>query len=210
MGVIIGRKIGMSQVFGEDGELIPVTVIQAGPCKVLEARTTDKHGYQAIVVGFEELAGAKVRKPLLGMFKKLQSEAFRFVKEFRDHAANPGETITVEQFKKGDEVRIEGTTIGKGWAGVIKKWNFSRGRESHGGNFNRAMGSAGMHTWPARTIPGKKMSGHLGVEKKTLKAVTVVDVIPEDNLLIVKGPCPGVDMAVLKISTTASTKKKAA
>lgn len=210
MGILIGRKIGMTQSFGEDGQMIPVTVIQAGPCRVVEQRSTDKHGYSAAVIAFEEIPGAKAKKPRLGFFKKLSSPVYRIIREFRDAQGNVGEDLTVAQFTKGETLTVEGISIGKGWASVIKKWNFSRGRESHGGNFNRAPGSIGMHTWPARTLPGKKMSGRMGNEKVTLKSVEVVDVIPEENLLLVKGPVPGVDQALLKICTSKFQRKKKA
>ncbi len=210
MGILLGRKIGMTQAFEEDGAMIPVTVVYAGPCRVLEQKTEEKHGYKASVLGFEEIPGARSRKPLLGLFKKLQSPVFKFIREFRGTDATAGQDLKVDQFKKGETVSVEGISIGKGWAGVIKKYNFSRGRESHGGNFNRAVGSCGMHTWPARTIPGKKMPGHMGVEKVTLKTVEVVDVIPEENLILLKGPVPGADQALLKIWTSKFQKKKAA
>jgi len=210
MGILLGRKIGMTQAFLEDGELIPVTVIQAGPCRVLELRTKEKNGYQAAILGFEEIPGARSRKPRLGFFKKLQAPVFKFIREFRDADAPAGQDLKVDQFKKGETVTVEGISIGRGWTSVIKKWNFSRGRETHGGNFNRAPGSIGMHTWPARTLPGKKMSGRMGNEQTTLKSVEVVDIIPAENLILLKGPVPGSDQGLLKISTSKFQRKKAA
>jgi large subunit ribosomal protein L3 len=162
------------------------------------------------VLGFEEIPGARSNKALLGFFKKLQAPVYRFIREFRGHEAPAGQDVGVAQFSKGEALTVEGVSIGKGWAGTIKRWNFSRGRQSHGGNFNRAPGSCGMHTWPARTIPGKKMPGRMGSEYVTLKSVEVVDVIPEENLLLLKGSVPGGEQSLLKICTSKHQKKKAA
>lgn len=211
MSALIGRKIGMTQVFGPDGEMLPATVIQAGPCRVLKHRTEDKDGYTASVLGFDEVPGAKLKnKSLLGWFKKLKTPAYRFVREFDLIEAEEGSEVTVEQFQKGDFVKLQGISKGKGWAGAIKRWNFSRGRETHGGNFNRALGGTGMNTWPARTYPGRKMSGRLGNETVSLVAVEVIDVMPEDGLLVVKGPVPGSKNGIVKIEKTLRGKKKAA
>lgn len=210
MSGILGRKIGMTQSFSEEGALVPVTVIQAGPCKVLELRAKDKNGYESAVLGFEEVEGAKLRKKaLLGYFKKLGSPVFKIVREFRGLSAEAGQDISVSQFQPGDLLQIQGTSRGKGWAGAIKRWNFARGRESHGGDYNRALGSTGNHTWPARTVPGRKMSGRMGSELISIKNIEVVDVIPEDNLLIVKGPVPGGENGLLKIVKIGEKKKAA-
>jgi large subunit ribosomal protein L3 len=193
MACLLGRKIAMTQTFGPDGELIPVTVIQAGPCKVVDKRTDDKNGYKSVVIGFEEVEGAKLKsKPLLGFFKKQGTPCFRILKEFRDLDMEVGTDLNVSQFNAGDRILVQGTSKGKGFANVIKKWNFGTGRESHGGNCQRKIGSTGMHTWPAHVIKGKKMPGRLGNEQITLQAVEVVRVIPEENLLLIKGPVPGV------------------
>jgi large subunit ribosomal protein L3 len=210
MGVILGRKIGMTQAFDVDGGLIPVTVVLAGPCRVLEQRTEEKNGYSAAVLGFEEIAGARSRKPQLGFFKKLQAPVFKFIREFRNHEAPVGQDVGVAQFKKGETLTVEGVSIGKGWAGTIKRWNFASGRASHGGNFNRAPGSCGMHTWPARTIKGKKMPGRYGNDAVTLQSVEVVDIVAEDNLLLLRGSVPGAEQSLLKICTSKHQKKKAA
>jgi large subunit ribosomal protein L3 len=200
MAMILGRKIGMTQTFGPEGEFIPVTVIKAGPCKLLELRTPEKHGYSAAVVGFEEVEGARVKdKARLGFFKKLGTSVYRVSKEFRDGAGEVGADLSVGQFNARDVVEICGTSKGHGWTGVIKKWNFATGRESHGGNCQRKMGSSGMHTWPAHVIKGKKMSGRWGSEKITLEYVEVVGIVPEDNLLLVKGPLPGGKHGLLSI-----------
>ncbi|TVQ80286.1 MAG: 50S ribosomal protein L3 [Bradymonadales bacterium] len=211
MSALIGRKIAMTQVFGPDGELVPATIIQAGPCRVLEHKTAETAGYESSILGFEEIPGAKLKKKaLLGWFKKLKSPAYRVVREFSRVEAEVGSLVGVEQFKAGDSVKIQGVSKGKGWAGAIKRWNFSRGRETHGGNFNRALGGTGMNTWPARTYRGRKMSGRLGNETTSLVAVQVVAVMPEDALLIVKGPVPGCKTGLLKIEMSSRGKKKLA
>jgi len=212
MACILGRKIAMTQAFGQDGELIPVTVIQAGPCKVVSQRSIDKEGYQSVVIGFEEIEGAKLRsKPLLGFFKKLGTPVYRILREFRGMEIAPGTDLNVSQFQPGDVLVVEGVSKGKGMTSVIKKWNFGTGRESHGGNCQRKMGSSGMHTWPAHVIKGKKMAGRWGNDKITLHSVEVVKAIPEDNLLLVKGPLPGSPQSLVAIHKPATkTAKKAA
>ena len=200
MSALIGRKVGITSGYDSSGEPMPVSVIQAGPCKVLSVRTSAKEGYDAAVLGFEEIEGAKVKsKALLGVFKKLGTSCYRVIKEFRDMKVDAGSEIKVDQFEPGDIVKIEGVSKGHGWSGVIKKWNFATGRESHGGNCQRKMGSSGMHTWPAHVIKGKKMSGRWGSENVTLRSVEVVQVIPEENLLLVKGPLPGGIHGLLRI-----------
>lgn len=212
MACILGRKIAMTQTYGPDGEQIPVTVIEAGPCKVVSQRTKDKDGYSATVLGFEEVEGAKLgSKPLLGLFKKLSSPAFKVLREFRDIEMAAGSDAKVDQFKEGDILIVEGISKGKGMTSVIKKWNFRTGRESHGGNCQRKMGSSGMHTWPAHVIKGKKMSGRWGNDKITLRTVEVVKVVAEDNLLMVKGPLPGTPLSLVSIQKApVKAKKKAA
>jgi len=194
MSGILGRKVGMTVKFGTGGEMIPVTVIQAGPCKIIKRRTVEKDGYEAGVLGFEEVEGAKLKKKaLLGFFKKLGTPCYRVVREFRKVKGDVGTDVTVNDFKAGDLLKVTGTSIGKGWTGGIKKWNFSGGRGSHGGNFKRAIGSCGMKEWPGRTLKGKKMSGHMGVERVTTKSIEVIDVLPEDNVIVLKGPITGFD-----------------
>lgn len=210
MGAILGRKVAMTQAYGPDGELIPVTIVEAGPCKVVSTRTKDKDGYVASVLGFEQIEGAKVRKSLLGFFKKANTPCFRVTREFRDLEAQPGADLTVAQFKDGDTLILEGTSKGKGMTSVIKKWNYSRGRMSHGGNCKRKVGSTGMHTWPAHVIKGKKMPGRWGNESITLRSAEVVKVIAEDNLILIKGAIPGVPNALVSLRTAPVKKKKAA
>lgn len=201
MGCLLGRKIGMTQAFAEDGGQKPLTVIQAGPCKVLEQKTLDRHGYSAVVVGFEEIEGAKANRPSLGRFKKLKTAVFKTIREFRNQDVEASADLNVEQFKPGDRLEIQGVSKGKGFASAIKRWNFSRGRETHGAKFNRAIGGTGGCEFPGRVFKGKKMPGHMGTDKVKLKNVEVVDVIPEENLLVVKGPIPGGHNGLLKIES---------
>jgi len=212
MACILGRKIAMTQTYGPDGKQIPVTVIEAGPCKVIGQRTKDKDGYVASILGFEEVEGAKLKsKALLGLFKKASSACFKVLHEFRDIEMAAGADATVAQFKEGDTLIVGGFSKGKGMTSVIKKWNFRTGRESHGGNCQRKMGSAGMHTWPAHVIKGKKMAGRWGNDKITLRTVEVVKIVAESNILMVKGPLPGGPLGLVSIQTApVKGKKKAA
>lgn len=210
MTTLIGRKVGMTQNFGSEGQLTPLTVVQAGPCRVLTYRTQEKDGYEAAVVGFEEVAGSKLtnkNQAELGFFKKLGSPVYRTVREFSQRAAEPGSDLTVEQLQAGDRVEVRAVSKGKGWAGAIRRWNFSRGRETHGGKFNRALGSTGQNTEPARVMKGTKMSGRLGGESIYLRSVVVVDVIPEENLLVLKGPIPGGKGNLITIKKRETSKK---
>lgn len=208
MASILGRKIGMTQTFGPDGKMVAVSVIKAGPCKVLSRRTKEKEGYVASVVGFEDIEGSKVKnKPLLGLFKKLGVSPYREIKELRDLDAEPGTELTVTQFTEGDLVSVRGTSKGKGFQGVIKRHGFSGMRGSHGADFKRAMGSAGMHTWPARVLKGKKMPGHDGVDQICVKNIEVLKTVPEENLLLVKGAVPGAKNGLLRIEKIGSRKK---
>lgn len=211
MAAILGRKVGITSGYDTKGNQIPVSVIQAGPCKVLGLRTKDKEGYEAAIVGFEEVEGARLKKkPLLGLFKKLGTACYKVVREFRDFKPELGAELKVDQFKPGDVLLVEGTSKGHGWTSVIKKWNFGTGRESHGGNCQRKMGSSGMHTWPAHVIKGKKMSGRWGSEKTTLRSIEVVQVLPEDGLLLVKGALPGGKRGLLKIQKLGTNAKASA
>jgi large subunit ribosomal protein L3 len=211
MSAILGRKIGITTAIGADGNSFPVSVVKAGPCKVLECKTKEKHGYDAIVLGFEEVEGSKIKsKALLGLFKKLGASCYRVVREFRSTQAAVGSETNVQSFNIGDIVKVEGVSKGHGWTSVIKKWNFATGRESHGGNCQRKMGSSGMHTWPAHVIKGKKMSGRWGSENITLRSVEVVGLVAEEGLLLLKGPLPGGKGGLIKIETLQAAAQQAA
>ena len=186
---IIGKKIGMTQIFSENGAVIPVTVVQAGPCVVVQKKTVESDGYNAIQIGFEEiLSEKKVNKPMAGHFKKADVKPMKYLREVRVDAIddyNVGQTINSEIFAEGDLVDIQGVTIGKGFAGGMKRWNFAGGPGGHGSGFHRRLGSIGMKEWPAEVNKGKKMAGHLGVETVTTQRLKVVKVMPEKNVILV-------------------------
>jgi len=191
---IIGKKLGMTQVFHEEGGVVPVTVIQAGPCKVIQVKTAEKEKYGAVQLGFEERPAQKMKKPLQGHFTKAQVPAFRYLREFRvsdPGAFQVGQEITVESFQVGDRVDVTGVSKGKGFMGVVKRWHFRGGRATHGSMFHRAPGSIGASSYPSRTWPGQKMGGQMGNQKATLQNLEVMDIRPRQNLLLVKGAVPG-------------------
>ncbi len=188
---IIGKKIGMSQHFN-GGELIPVTVIQAGPCKVVQKKTTETDGYEAVQMTFdEEKKKNRITKAMAGHFKKADTTPHRVLREFRTGAFEAGQIVTIDMFKKGDMVTVSGRTKGKGFAGVMKRHNFAGGPGGHGSMFNRAPGSIGASAYPSRVWPGKKLPGHMGVANMTIKNLEIVDVRPDQNLLFVRGAVPG-------------------
>ena len=204
---IIGRKIGMTQVYAEDGRAIPATVIQAGPCVVVQRKSKKEHtnskgqrrtdGYEAVQVGFvEDRKVKKVTKPQAGHFKKTGGDLppVRVLREFRiddGDEAKVGDKISVEIFKAGDTVHIVGTSKGKGFQGVVKRHHFRGGGGSHGSMFHRAPGSIGASSFPSRVVPGMRMGGHMGDAKVTVRNLEVIDVDTEDNVLVVKGAVPG-------------------
>ncbi len=191
---IIGRKVGMTQLFDESGAVLPVTVIEAGPCVVSQVKTEESDGYAAVQVGFGEVKAAKVNKPEAGHFKKNDVAPKRVLREFRleDSAYKAGDIIKADVFAPGEAVDVVGRSKGKGYAGVIKRWNFSRLKESHGsGPVARHGGSLGASSTPSRVMKGKKMAGHLGAERVTVQNLRVVKVDAENNLIAVKGAVPG-------------------
>ena len=189
---IIGKKVGMTQIFDEAGKVIPVTVIQAGPCVVVQKKTVENDGYDAVQLGYED---TPARKPQKGHLGKAGDILKKYLKEFQlDDAAdkNLGDVITVESFEPGDKIDVTGVSKGKGYAGTIKRFNGSRGRETHGGGpVHRHAGSMGAGTDPSRIMPGKKMPGQLGNEQVTIQNLDVVKIDAENHLLIVKGAVPG-------------------
>ena len=191
---LIGKKIGMTQIFDENGKMIPVTVIEAGPCVVVQKKTTENDGYEAVQVGYGDVKANKVTKPMGGHFKKADVAPKKVLKEFRladTSSLNVGDIIKADIFAAGDFVDVVGTSKGKGTAGVIKRWNFGRLRESHGtGPVARHGGSLGVID-PARIFKGKKMAGHLGSERVTVQNLSVVKVDSENNLIAIKGSIPG-------------------
>ena len=191
---LIGRKIGMTQVFDEKGNVIPVTVVELGPCAVVQKKTAQNDGYNAVQLGFEDKKVTNTNKPMAGHFKKADVAPKKFLREFRledDSALNVGDIIKADIFAAGEKVDVIGTSKGKGTAGVIKRWNFSRLKETHGtGPVARHAGSLGVID-PARIFKGKRMAGHLGHERVTIQNLDVVKVDAENNLIAIKGAIPG-------------------
>jgi large subunit ribosomal protein L3 len=191
---ILGKKLGMSQVFDTEGKVIPVTVIEAGPCTVIQRKTARADGYDAVQIGFRQTKAAKVGKPMLGHFQKAGKGAFSALQEIRVEAAEPldiGAEIKVDIFKEGDVVDVMGHSKGRGFTGVIKRWGFKGGRATHGSMFHRAPGSIGASAYPSRVIKNMKMAGQYGNERVTILNLRVVGVEPEKNLLLVRGAVPG-------------------
>lgn len=191
---ILGRKLGMTQIFSEDGKLIPVTVVEAGPCSVVQIKTVEKEGYDAIQVGFENIREKLVNKPKQGHFSKAGVSFKRFVREFRlddisEYAL--GQEIKADIFSAGEKIDVSGISKGKGFQGAIKRWNQHRGPMSHGSKFHRAPGSMGASSDPSRTFKNKKLPGHMGNVKSTVINLEVARVIPEKNLILIKGGIPG-------------------
>ena len=192
---IIGKKIGMTQIFDEKGRVVPVTVVEAGPCVVTQKKTVENDGYEAIQVGFGDQKPQRVSKPLMGHFNKGNVAPKKILKEFRladCSAYNVGDLIKADVFANGDKIDVTGTSKGKGYAGVIKRWSFHRLKESHGtGPVARHGGSNGAISDPSRVWKGKKMAGHMGAEKVTVQNLIVVKVDAENNLIAIKGAIPG-------------------
>lgn len=190
---LIGRKIGMTRLFVNDVS-VPVTVIKAGPCVVVQKKSRETDGYDALQLGFEEIPERKVNRPMLGHFKRAKMKPFRILKEFR--VENPdeyeeGQTLDVSIFSEGELVDVTGWTKGRGFAGAMKRWGFRGGPKSHGSKFHRELGSTGQHTEPARTFKGKKMPGRYGNERVTILNLEIVKIDRENNLIAVKGGVPG-------------------
>ena len=190
---IIGKKVGMTQVFDEEtGRLVPVTVIQAGPCPVVAVRTQDVDGYDAVQLAFDEVAEKKLTRPELGHLRKHGVGPHRRLVEIRGpHELTPGETVTVDAFEPGETVKVSGVSIGKGFQGTIKRHNFSRGPVTHGSHNVRAPGSIGASATPSRVFKGVRMAGWMGGKQVTQRGLQVVDRVPEENLLLVRGAVPG-------------------
>jgi large subunit ribosomal protein L3 len=189
---ILGRKVGMTSVFTDDGKYVPVTVIEAGPCTVVERRTKEKHGYEAVALGFGAIKKARVTRALAGHFKKQGVEASKVVREFRTDidGVEVGETVTVASFEPGDRIDVVGVSKGHGFAGGIKRHNFSGGGASHGSMIHRQPGSNG-DTNAGRTVKGSRRPGHYGVDRTTHQNLEVVRADAERNVLLVRGPVPG-------------------
>ena len=191
---IMGKKLGMTQIFGETGELVAVTVIEATPNVVVQKKTVDKEGYDAVQLGFEPIREKLANKPKKGHFEKAGAKPMRFLKEFKDdsfQALDLGSEVKVDIFEEGSFVDITGISKGKGTQGVIKRHGFQRGRESHGSKFHRMPGGLSAGTYPGRVFKGKRMEGRMGNEKVTVQNLEIVRVDADKNLLLVKGAVPG-------------------
>jgi large subunit ribosomal protein L3 len=206
---IIGKKVGMTQIFDADGKVIPVTVIEAGPCVVVQKKTAEKEGYTAVQLGFGEVEERKLTKPEVGHFKKAGVEVKKVLKEFQlENAADMsvGDVIKADTFAEGDKVDVTGISKGKGYAGVIKRWGAQRTPTSHGGGpVHRHAGSMGSGTDPSRIFPGKIGAGHMGAEQVTVMNLDVVKVDAELNLIAVRGAIPGPKGGIVYIKNTAKT-----
>lgn len=197
---ILGRKLGMTQVFDESGRIYPVTVVEAGPCCVLQIKTKENDGYEAIKVGFGEIKKEKnVNRAMKGMFKKAGVGYYRLLKEFPMTDVKVGEMITVDKFQKGDLISVAGVSKGKGFQGVMKRHNYSGGPASHGSTSYREVGSIGASSFPSRVWKNKGMPGHMGSELITVKNLKIVDVKAEQNLILILGAVPGSKGTYLEI-----------
>ena len=207
---LIGKKIGMTQLFDEKGKVIPVTVVEAGPCTVVQKKTVENDGYAAVQVGYGDVKITRVNKPEAGHFKKANVAPKKVLREFRledTDALNVGDVLKADVFAAGDRVDVVGTSKGKGTAGAIKRWNFSRLKESHGtGPVARHAGSLGACSDPSRVYKGKKLAGHLGAERVTIQNLDVVKVDVENNLIAIKGAIPGPKGGIVILADTVKSK----
>lgn len=214
MSAILGKKLGMTQIFREDGEVVPVTVIEAGPCPVTAIRREDRDGYSAIQLAFDEVKESKLSKAELGHLAKADAPPMRVLVEFRD-AEIPaaegeeggetevkiGQSVTVDSFEEGQKVKVAGISIGKGFQGTVKRHNFGRGPVSHGSHNVRAPGSIGASAWPARVFKGMRLPGQMGNKRRSQLGLTIAGVDADKNLLLIKGSVPGAKNSILEIRT---------
>jgi len=208
---LMGKKLGMTGLFAPDGRYVPVTVIEAGPCVVTQIKTTVTDGYNALQLGFSEVKAKRVTKPRQGHFRKSGETFFRHVQEFpvdNPEAYSLGQKITLEIFSVGERVDVCGTTKGRGFAGVMKKEGFSGGPKTHGSKCHRIPGSIGTSAWPSRVFKGKGMPGHYGVDHQTMLNIEIVDIRPEENLLMVKGAVPGPTTGLVAVKKQKIVRKK--
>ena len=209
---IIGKKIGMTQIFNADGKVIPCTVIEAGPCVVTQLKTEEKDGYNAVQFGFEDVKEARLNKPQKGHLKKAGDSLKKYLKEFRFEDCTPfqlGDVVKADMFVTGDYVDVTGTSKGKGFAGVIKRHGFAGGPGGHGAHFHRAPGSIGQCATPSRVLKGKMMPGHMGAEQVTVQNLDVVKVDAELNLIAVCGAVPGPKGGIVVLKNTVKNNKVA-
>ena len=191
---LLGNKIGMTQIFDESGNIIPVTILKVGPCVVTQVKTQSKDGYDSIQIGYGNISSKGLNQPELGHLQKSNIQALKYLKEFRTTETDEfsiGQVLNVDSFSTGQFVNVRGKSIGKGFSGLQKRHNFTRGPMTHGSKNHRAPGSIGMGTTPGRVLPGKKMAGQLGNKITTIKKLKVIQINSEENLLVIKGSVPG-------------------
>ena len=197
---ILGKKVGMTQIFKEDGAMIPVTVVEAGPCVVTQVKTVESDGYEAVQVAFGDVRESLLTKPAAGQFKKAGLAVKKYLREFRTvEEFKVGDEIKVDVFENGDKVDVTGVSKGKGYAGAIKRWGQSRGPMAHGSKYHRGQGSMGAKSYPGRVFKTKRMPGHMGAVQRTIVNVEVVGVDAEKNMLLIKGSVPGAKGQLLTI-----------
>jgi large subunit ribosomal protein L3 len=200
---MLGKKLGMTGYFSPQGEYLPVTLIEAGPCVVTQIKTIESDGYNALQLGFEEKKGTRTTKPLLGHLKKSGEKCFYFLREFP--VENPedyslGQEILLDIFNVGDRVNVVGTTKGRGFSGVMKRHGFRGGRKTHGSKSHRIPGSIGCSATPSKVIKGKKLPGQYGHQRQTTRNLVIVDIRPKENLLLIKGAVPGAKSGLVEIN----------
>lgn len=191
---LLGNKIGMTQIFDETGNIIPVTILKVGPCVITEVKTTEKNGYNSIQIGYGNVSSKSLTQPELGHLQKSNIQPLKYLKEFRINQESEfeiGQVLNVDSFAPGQLINIQGKTIGKGFSGLQKRHNFTRGPMTHGSKNHREPGSIGMGTTPGRVLPGKKMAGQLGNKIITIKNLKVIQINSEENILVIKGSVPG-------------------
>jgi len=206
---LLGNKIGMTQIFDKDGNIIPVTILKVGPCVVTQVKTSEKDGYDSIQVGYGNVSSKSLTQPEFGHLQKSNIQPLKYLKEFRINEGNEfqiGQILNVDSFEPGQLVNIQGKTIGKGFSGLQKRHNFTRGPMTHGSKNHRAPGSIGMGTTPGRVLPGKKMSGQLGNKIITIKKLKVIQINSEENILVIKGSVPGKPGNLLSIVPYGATR----
>ena len=206
---LLGNKIGMTQIFDESGNIIPVTILKVGPCIITQVKTIEKNGYNAIQIGYGNVPSKALTQPELGHLQKSNIQPLKYLKEFRindDNEFQIGQVLNVDAFSEGQLVNVRGKSIGKGFSGLQKRYNFARGPMTHGSKNHREPGSIGMGTTPGRVLPGKKMAGQLGNKIATIQKLKVIQINPEENILVIKGSVPGKPGNLLSIVPSGATR----
>ena len=202
---LLGNKIGMTQIFDESGNIIPVTILKVGPCVITQIKTKSKDGYNSIQIGYGNVSSKTLTQPELGHLQKSNIQPLKYLKEFKVNETDEfkiGQVLNVDAFSPGQLINIRGKSIGKGFSGLQKRYNFARGPMTHGSKNHRAPGSIGMGTTPGRVLPGKKMAGQLGNKITTIKKLKIIQINTEENILVIKGSVPGKPGNLLSIVTS--------